>query len=298
MLEIIMKAATQAFGGYMADEEKNDKPNKIYFNINQDINLGRFSRAKSRLESLREMEGDTARVFDLLGIFAMIDKNYPLARKMHEKAVSMDPASLRFRLNLGNAYMLEGNWEKACETFLEITAAHPNYAPAQNNLAMALFRLNKDDEALAHVEKMKSLMPSSPAPYRLEALYYYQKGQYEKALLCADRLIPLEPENPLTFIILGQIFDKLGRYADAAVAFEKVRQLAPEDLDNLKSLAFAYGDMERFDLAKPLLEEVVRRKPDDGPALKGLALICRLLGDEEMYKKYAQAAEKLGLKVL
>lgn len=276
---------------------KKEKADKVYFRINQDLNLHRLGMARAQLDRLRKMEGDTARVNDLRGMFAVIDGDYKEAEKFHEKAIEMDPRSKRFRLNLGNLYMITESWKKAAETFKSITEDDPEYFPALNNLSMALFKMDKKDEAIKYINMMKQIKPTSPAPHRLETLYYYQKGELEKALAAADQNISLDPENPLTFITLGQIFNEMERYEDAVTAYEKARQLDPTDMDNKLNLALIYGNIDRFDLALPLLEEVVEKEPENGLAHRGLALIYKLYGKEELFKKHAQLAKKYGHEV-
>lgn len=281
----------------MLKSKDREKADRVYSRIVKDVDTRQFNMARAQLKRLEKMEGDTARVYDLRGTFAMIDSNFKEAEKFHKRAVELDGLTKRFRLNLGNLYMATRQWEKAVETFKTVVQKDPSYYPGINNVTMALFKVGKGDEALQYVEKMKKMRPMSPAPNRLEALYYYEKGQYEKALSAADKNIKLDPNNPLTFMIMGQIFNAMKKYDEAVIAFYKVLELNPKDLDSMLSLAIALGNVDRFAEARPLLETVVRNRPNEGVVHKALALVYSAEGRPDLAQAHIEKARQLGEKI-
>ena len=276
---------------------EREKADKLYFRINQDIEKGQINMARAQMGRLVKMEGETARILDLKGMFATYDGNYAQAETFHKKAREIDPESERFRLNLGNLYMITEKWPQAVELFRETVKKNPGYYPGLNNLAMALFKMGSWEETFGCINEMKKIRPTNPAPYRLEALFYYKRGQYDKAFAAADKNVALDPNNPLTFTVLAQIFNAQERFDDAVAAFEKASELNPGSMDILSALAIAYGKIDRFDLAKNALEVVVKNRPGDGTAQKGLALIYKLTGDQEKFEKHAKLARKLGQQI-
>lgn len=273
--------------------QQKEKADSIYFHIIKDLENGDYSTAKIQLGRLKKLEEKSARIIDIEGLFAFADRRFDEAEKLYLEAVGMAPDAKQYKLNLGNLYMAKEDWEKAVETYKAITAKEPLYFPAVNNLAMALIRLDKKDEALEVIEDIKKLKSNYPMAYRMEAIIWYEKGDYEKALKAADKNIILDPNNPETFEILGQIFNRQEKFEDAVIALKRAVDLDPDNTDNMVSLGLAYGNIKQFDLAKPVFEKVVSRDPSNETALKGLQLIYTLEGNMEKAYEFEKRADSV-----
>lgn len=267
-----------------------EKVDKLYFHILKDLQLGNMETAEVQLKQLEKMEGATARVEDLHGVFQFLLGNLGAAESFFKKALKLAPEKKEYRLNLGNLYVAQNEWDKAREAFQQIHDKNPGYFPALHNLSMALIRTDNPDGALALIEKMKALEPNFPGNYRMESLIYYDRGDYEKALIAADRNLQLDPNNPETFVQLGEIFNRMNRGGDAIMAFERAVRLNPESTDNLISLALAYGNEKRFDDALPILLKAEKNAPGNSSVLEGLSLIYKLQGNDALASQYEKKA--------
>ena len=273
---------------------KKEKADSIYYRIIKDFEKGDISTAKLQTERLRKFDGESARIIDLEGLFAFHEQKFDQAEKFYKQAIELEPDKKEFQLNLGNLYMAKEEWEKAAEVYNDIAKKSPLYFPALNNLVMAQIRMEKKDEALVTLAKLKGFKPNYPYAYKMEAIIYYEKGDYEKALKAADKNIVLDPNNPETFQILGQIFNKQEKFEDAALAMKKAVDLDPDNIDNLVSLALAYGNIKRFDAAKPVLDKILKKDPKNKTALKAMQLLYTAAGNMEKADECAKNLEALG----
>jgi tetratricopeptide (TPR) repeat protein len=75
-----------------------------------------------------------------------------------------DPNSL---YNLGLACLYSGQYQEAAEAFEAVVRLDPGEAPAHEKLAVALVRLNRREEALAHAREAHRLAPKRKSATRL-----------------------------------------------------------------------------------------------------------------------------------
>lgn len=275
-----------------ASNGEKDRADRIYQNIIKDLNQGDVASADAKMKSLEKIEKDSARVLDLKGIFRMLQNDNAGAEKLFNSAVEKAPSNPSYLLNLGNLYFGMSDWSKSKTAYEKCLQIRNDYAPALNNLAMALIRLKEYDSALSVTGRIKEAYPTHPASYRMESVIHYERGDYEKALETADKNLALDGNNPETFIQMGEIFNKLERHEDAVTAFRKAVELEPDNIDNMLSLALACGNARQFESAFAVLQKILKLAPDNQVALEGISLIYSIMGDDEKADEYRKKAEK------
>lgn len=174
--------------------------------------MGRLDAARQAVERLLERAPESyfgqSRAAELEILSGHIDR----AVELYEQVVARrkEPTELS---NLGTAYLLQGRFEKAAETYRELAGMVPASAPALLNLADAE-RLCEDPGAEEHYRRVVELTSSDPDPAALlsvKAQALAHLGEREaavQAILEALRRYPEDPkiafEASLVYAIVGE----------------------------------------------------------------------------------------------
>ncbi|MCX7914141.1 MAG: tetratricopeptide repeat protein [Thermodesulfovibrionales bacterium] len=109
-------------------------------------------------------------------------KKYNEAIFHYKQALVIDPASVEIHLNLGNAYFIIGQYEKAIESYRNaLRHAQEGHLNILNKIGTAYLFINDYSKAIEIFKEMQSLEPSNPEPYFLLGLTYYIIGSDEEA---------------------------------------------------------------------------------------------------------------------
>ena len=75
----------------------------------------------------------------------------------YKKAIDSDPDYAEAYNNLGNAYLIKGEPDKAITTYKKAVAIRPDYANAHNNLAVTYCSKGNYESAIIHCDKAVAL---------------------------------------------------------------------------------------------------------------------------------------------
>ncbi len=142
--------------------------------------------------------------------------------------------------------------------------------------AWALFIFDKDDDALTHFEKTKSLRRNFIwADFGL-AVIRTRRKEDEKAAAALKDLQDSASDDVWKHLLLGEILITRDKLAGEKL-FEDIRKKFPESAEPLKALARFYANEKDYERALKLLDKAVERAPDD-PLVsfyKGLVFLQR-----------------------
>lgn len=151
------------------------------------------------------------------------------------------------RLNtLGVANMTRQSVEAALDLFVAALDQDPTFTTARLNQAIALFNLQRLEEA----------------------------GEILSELTAAF------PDNTRAWYNLGWVYRTLGRPADAAEAFARAAELDTTDPDIHSMLGLMLFQTEEYDRSVSAYEDALAIEPDHASATFGLSRTYRLLGDD------------------
>jgi tetratricopeptide (TPR) repeat protein len=92
-----------------------------------------------------------------LGVLAAIIENREAARGHFQAALSHDPRHYRAMTNLGNLELEAGHFLEAETRYREVIRLNPDYSVVYNNLAAAMKKQGKRNEAVTLLKKAQSL---------------------------------------------------------------------------------------------------------------------------------------------
>ncbi|SNB44624.1 lipopolysaccharide assembly protein LapB [Geobacter sp. DSM 9736] len=147
------------------------------------------------------------------------------------KAAELDPSSPYIKINLGNVYKLQGDFEKALEQFRGALSLDDNLMPAHFGIATILAKTaDKVEEMVEHVNRALSINPNIPQLHYLIGKVLARDGKNEDAILAFKNVVILNPAFPDINFDIGMCFLKMGRNQDAVAALRKAVKKNPSSV--------------------------------------------------------------------
>lgn len=121
--------------------------------------------------------------------------------------------------NLGNVFELQGNIEKAGDSFKKALEINPHFHLAHTNLALTYIIQNRLDEAIIHINEALQIYPDSAQAYMLLGTVYKEKRNLKKAITYYKKAIQIHPNKPEIHFNLGDALALMGDFDGAINEF-------------------------------------------------------------------------------
>lgn len=138
------------------------------------------------------------------------------------------------RLEEANLLLRYGKYEEACKIYNELLKENHHSAELHNNYGLALFYLDRFDEAQEEFKRAIEIDNSFALPYSNTGLIYLNKEEYEKAEEFFLKALKIDPENPETHYNIAVTYYRMGKKEDALKHYEAFLSFCGEDYVNLK----------------------------------------------------------------
>jgi len=143
-----------------------------------------------------------------------------------------DRDNARVHYSLGKAFDQKGLMNEAAFHYRKAVELWPDYADAQYNLGMALFREGHDDDAIACWQKSLAMAPRSPAT--LNSLAWVLSTSSDAQLRNGSRAVQLAEQanqlaggtEPVFIRTLAAAYAESGRFKDATDTARRASELA------------------------------------------------------------------------
>jgi serine/threonine protein kinase/tetratricopeptide (TPR) repeat protein len=141
---------------------------------------------------------------------------FPKAKTLANKALEIDETLAEAHTSL--AYVLwcfDWDWIGMEREFRRAIELNPNYATAQQWLAMALLCLGRTSEAVQGMKRALELDPLSLIINTAASWMYIYSGQEEKAVKQAEKILDMDPTFGFVHHILADVNRHRGNYEEA-----------------------------------------------------------------------------------
>jgi tetratricopeptide (TPR) repeat protein len=147
-----------------------------------------------------------------------------------------------------------GHWRQAERLLLRVLKLAPAFTEARLDLARALKKLDRLDDAVACVAEAVEINPRNPNAHYLHASLLAVNRGHDAALEAYQRAIDLAGYHPAAWIGMGHLLKTLGRQDEGIAAYRKAIEQRPDfgevywSLANLKTFRFSrdeIADMEQ-----------------------------------------------------
>ena len=147
--------------------------------------------------------------------------------------------NLFVQANLGEAFVLQGRYEQALESFLAADALDADSVPALLGLGTVYGQLDRPMLQVAALDRLVALEPSHPVAWRLYGIALDRLGRVAEAEACLHRAIEFATfdELPAAYSAFGQLCIGQGRIDEAASAFRTALSYDEADAEARQILA-------------------------------------------------------------
>jgi TolB-like protein/DNA-binding winged helix-turn-helix (wHTH) protein/Tfp pilus assembly protein PilF len=215
---------------------------------------------------------------DAYGLLGMM----PEAQAAAKKALIIDGDLAEAHTSLGLIEpFLDWNWDAGRAHFERAIALNPNYATAHHWYAEAyLMPTGHVDEALAELEKAKSLDPLSAIIATDFGKDLYLARRYDDAILQLRRALELDPNFVSAHNWLSDTFLEKGMYAEAGAELEKTKSFKEERI-YVRQKAYLEARMGKRNEARKALEQSLLLSKGKDISTGAVALVYAALGDKD-----------------
>jgi len=195
-------------------------------------------------------------------LFTLALTNRPGAEDPEDRVVALTAEGTRL--------LSQGNYASAAQNYEQAVAISPDQEDLHFNLAIALAKLGKTDDAKKHYEEALRIFPEYGEAHNNLGNLLMQEGKMEEAIDHLREAVKSMPENASFHNNLGTAFGRQGKVAEALAEFEQAVKLSPAYVEARVNLANAFLATGRTDEAIGQLNEALRLKPDFLPALQAM----------------------------
>ncbi len=153
----------------------------------------------------------------------------------------LDPVYMRtqadYYFSMGEAQSLDGQHQKAIESFKMVLVYDPNSAQVQMRLASEYVKLGMFTQALEHGENCIQKDPKSIDGRLLLGGLYSSLKVYDKAIAQYNEILKIDSQNPDAMLYTGAVYAEQKKYDLAIKSFER---LAKNENYNTPHLAWYY----------------------------------------------------------
>ncbi len=226
------------------------------------------------------------------GVRALEAGKYADAAAAFIKASEEDPSDPQIYRNLGFAYELLRDFEKARGAYAKALEAAPSSASAMNNLAGAAKKLGNRHEAAILFESAIATDPLFIEPYMNIARMFMEINAFALAEPYIRKILEIEPGNAEALNLLGVITNITSRHEEAVGHFQEALRRDSNQAVFFSNLGTAFrntGDMRRAIMA---FEKAAELSPNTLSTLNNLGVLYRETGDTNKAEQFlSRAAE-------
>jgi len=165
---------------------------------------------------------DTGSYFNL-GMAYYLAGDNEKAIAYYKKVMELSPEHIDALNNLATIYANQGKYKEAEEMFKKVFKLNPEHASAKNNL-IQLYKIQK-----RYDEAMKLDTDYAKQIHLQLTKNYYEKGNLDKAIEEIKQVLAIDPNDIQSLCNLGSFYLLQKKYKEAKVEFLKVLQLDPNN---------------------------------------------------------------------
>lgn len=182
--------------------------------------------------------------------------------------------------NLGNAYRLQGKYDKAIEELQKSVDIRP-HPRTLSNLGAVYRKLGNFDMAMQQYEKALALSDKSPDAHFGLGIVYAQQGRYDDAIREYNRTLELSPRYEEAYSNRGAAELAQGKKDDALRSFQQALVINPFFVEARFNEANTLNDLGRTDQAIAELRKNTQMNPAHIPTRINLGLLLYNSGDKD-----------------
>jgi Flp pilus assembly protein TadD len=180
---------------------------------------GRYDEAAAELATAQALDaGDHAAVYET-GVVRQLQGRTDDALAQFERCARMRPAFFAAHFSAGLLRAERGEWARAADCFRAVLATQPGQPDAMLQLAGALERAGRHEEAEQAYVNALAANPHHPATLRVFGQYSAARGNFRRAASLFTEAARLEPGDAALSMYIAQAELLTGRFPAAWAAY-------------------------------------------------------------------------------
>ncbi len=151
----------------------------------------------------------------------------PTATQVQQPAATPAPSAAKY-IERGEAYVDQGELDKAAAEFQAAIRLDPANALAHNSLGVIYLNQNNLDEAERELREAVKLDHEYGRAHNNLGMVYALQGRYDDAIFELKEAIRIDKNDPMPYYNLGNCYKDMERPDEAIAAFQTYLQLEPD----------------------------------------------------------------------
>ena len=183
------------------------------------LSTGQVDRALTLLKKLRQIKPEDPSILNNLATAYVRKNQMNEAFQIYNEAIDIHGDYFLLHFNLGTAYELSGDRERALNHFDRVLELRPTMSRALQRRAMLLSDLGRHDEALTAIEEAIMAGAGTAQMSFYAGLIKGSQGKWLEAVREFETAINIDPRMVRSYLFLGHALIELNRFDEAARAF-------------------------------------------------------------------------------
>lgn len=224
-------------------------------------------------------------------------KDLDKAKECYQKAVLIDPKSIRAYEALAKIGQEEGQWGQVIESFQKMIEIDHQFSDAYLGLGEAFRNLGQKTQVVETYSHLLALFPDDDKIYVKviqaygravtdnpdDALY---KEKREEVLADYEQLSKRKNYKADDYYNLGFLYEQVGGKEEAIRFYTKAVQMRPDYPEALYHLANLFKDTGNFKNAMAVYVRLAHFHPKDGMAYLNMGIIFNAIGDHQRARQF------------
>ena len=248
------------------------------------------------VKRLSAREGAAISVYALATALAMETRD-DVASVYFNLALQLDPKLDIARTMLGNTLEFSERREEAVEVLKEVGTTSPFYAASQGQLAWALLRLDREDEAIDVAQTAYEQTKDRDLAMQLGDLYRTTE-QFDQAFQWFNRVVQEDEAKGLedwrAYYARAIVYHELDNWGAAEIDLLRSLEIDDRQAQVLNYLGYSWVDRgEHLEKAFELIQDAVSLNPNSGFIVDSLGWAYYKLGQYDLAVLYLERAVEL-----
>ena len=205
----------------------------------------------------------------MLGVLCIQRGQLEEGRELIEEAIGVQPGVAVAHGNLANALNRLKRYEDALATCERAIAVDPNFADAYGNQGLALHQLGRASAALESYRRLAALRRGDAQPVFNQAAILRELGRLDEALAAFDRVVCLKPDHAEGYRARGLTLHDLGRREEALESLDRATALNPPSAEAHFDKGNTLLALQRPEDALACFDEAIKLRPGYAEAHDG-----------------------------
>ena len=232
---------------------------------------------------------DAYQRFDLQGLAAPRE-SMPKAEAAARRALALDDTLAEAHASLASVlFRYHWDWDGAAKEFDRSLELNPNYAEGHRARAIYLLTLRRNEDALTAIHRAQALSPLSPAIHADVAAALWRLGRYDEARAQLQRTLEIDPGSSRAYVELGIIASRHGDVAEAINGMQRAVAISSRRM-HVQWLGYAYGAAGRKAAALQILSELEKTAQQRPVSPQSFAIVHLGLRDNRQALRWLERA--------